>query len=288
MIEKRWDLLTKKWVALERKTEEDYLAQRVEAEHSLNRKNEDGFWKRFSNCLAHEIKNPLVSISTFTQLLPRNYNRLQFRENFLTTVSSDIRRLNNFVEKLITIASPLELNLQIQDTEKVLKETLSSLRDTNYPQTILVDWQGSNVPLISFDFTKLKEALRNILINAMDAMPKGGKLTISTFLFSEDFIEIRFQDTGEGITSEDMSQIFLPFFTTKDGHSGLGLTLTKKIIEAHRGFIEVKSEVGVGSTFSVFLPIHTQEKKIKEETESKIKDGFDISSLSFKNTQERR
>jgi polar amino acid transport system substrate-binding protein len=252
MIEKRWDCLIKKWVPLEKKMKESYLRIR-EAEQGPSRKNEDEFWKRFSICLAHEIKNPLVSISTLTQLLPRYYNSPQFRENFLTTVSNDIQRLDNFVEKLITITSPLELNLQIQDIEKVLKETLSSLRQTNYPQTILIDWQGAKPLPIGFDFNKLEEALRNILINAAEAMPKGGHLAISTYS-DEGFVEIRFQDTGEGMAPQDITQIFLPFFTTKDGHLGLGLTLAKKIIEAHKGFIAVKSKVGVGSTFSVFLP----------------------------------
>jgi PAS domain S-box-containing protein len=249
-----------------------------EAQQSIEQKSEDGFWTRFSHCLAHEIKNPLVSISTYTQLLPGYYNDLQFRENFLGTVSNDIRRLNNFVEKLITIASPLELNLQIQDIEKVINEALNSLRGTNYPQTIFIDWQRSNLPYINLDFDKLKEALKNILINAMEAMPEGGALTISGHSVREGFVELRFQDRGEGIASENLSQVFLPFFTTKYGHSGLGLTLAKKIIEAHRGSIEVKSAVGAGSTFSVTLPINTQEQD--RETESKMGDRFDISSLS--------
>jgi len=250
-----------------------------EAQQSIEQKSEDEFWKRFSHCLAHEIKNPLVSISTYTQLLPGYYNDLQFRENFLSTVSNDILRLNSFVEKLITIASPLELNLQIQDIEKVINDALNSLRGTNYPQTIFIDWQRSNLPYINLDFDKLKEALKNILINAMEAMPEGGALTISAHSVSEDFVELHFQDRGEGIASENLSQVFLPFFTTKYGHSGLGLTLAKKIIEAHRGSIEVKSAVGVGSTFSVTLPINTQEKD--RETESKMGDRFDISSSSL-------
>ena len=250
-----------------------------EAQQSIEQKNEDEFWQRFSHCLAHEIKNPLVSISTYTQLLPGYYNDLQFRENFLGTVSNDILRLNSFVEKLITIASPLELNLQIQDIEKVINDALNSLRGTNYPQTIFIDWQRSNLPYINLDFDKLKEALKNILINAMEAMPEGGALTISGHSVSEDLVELHFQDRGEGIASENLSQVFLPFFTTKYGHSGLGLTLAKKIIEAHRGSIEVKSAVGAGSTFSVTLPINTQEKD--RETESKMGDRFDISSSSL-------
>jgi len=231
-----------------------------EDECSLSRQKEDEFWKKFSHCLAHEIKNPLVSISTFTQLLPRYYKGIKFKEDFLTVVTHDIQRLNNFVEKLITIALPLELNLQTQDIEEALREALGSLRDTNYPQTILFDWQKSNLPFISFDFHKLKEALANILINAMEAMPKGGTLAVSAAQTKEDFVELRFQDTGEGIAAQDLPQIFLPFFTTKDGHSGLGLTLAKKIIEAHRGFVEIKSEVGAGSIFSIFLPMHAQEE----------------------------
>lgn len=243
-----------------------------EAEYSLSQKKEDEFWKKFSHCLAHEIKNPLVSISAFTQLLPRYYNNLQFRENFLAIVSNDIRRLNNFVEKLINIALPSELNLESQDIGEVFTEALVSLRDTNYPQTILVDWQMTKLPFISFDFTQLKEALRNILINAIEAMPKGGTLTISTHPVRDDFVEVRFKDTSAGITPEDISCIFQPFFTTKDGHSGLGLALTKKIIEAHRGFIKVKSEVGAGSTFSVFLPAHPQaERGFQKYTEEEIK-----------------
>lgn len=235
------------------------------AEYSLSRKKEDEFWKKFAHCLAHEIKNPLVSINTFAQLLPRYQNGLQFKENFLTEVNNDIQRLNKFLEKLITISLPLELNLQTRDIEEALKEALSCLRDTNYPQGISLDWKRSNLPFVSFDSQKLKEALENILRNAIEAMPKGGALALSASLANEDFVEIRLQDTGEGIAAQDLPQIFLPFFTTKDGHSGLGLTLAKRIIEAHGGFIEAKSKVGAGSIFSIFLPIPVENgEKIKE------------------------
>lgn len=254
MSEKTYDVLTKKWVPLESESKEDYSSLRIQAGYAANQKAEDEFWERFSRSLAHEIKNPLVSISTYAQLLPGHYNDPQFRGEFLEKVGSDIRKLNEFVEKLIAIASPLELDLRSNDVERVIGETLSSLREANYPQGVLIDWQADKLPLISFDFDKLKEALRSICINAVEAMPMGGTLGVRASLIDKELIELRFQDTGQGITLENISRIFSPFFSTKDGHSGLGLTLAKKIIAAHRGSIELKNEPGSGAVFSVFLP----------------------------------
>lgn len=236
-----------------------------EAERSLNRKRDNDFWQRLAKCLAHEIKNPLVSISTFTQLLPKNYNDPQFRENFHATVTNDIRRLDNFVEELINLAAPLELNLQTQDLQEVVKEAINSVWGKDNAEVGSVIWKNNNLHFLKFDFYKLKGALRNLLFNAMEATSGKGSLTISTYLVREDFVEIRLQDAGEGIASENLSQVFLPFFTTKEEHLGLGLTMAKRIVEAHGGSIEVKSRLGEGSTFSVYLPIDTRRERQRDE-----------------------
>src|SRR5262249_7946458 len=116
---------------------------------------------------------------------------------------------------------------------------------------------------------QLRQVFLNLAINAVQAMPSGGKLTISTALRkpgrrSTSMLEVRFRDTGVGIAAADLKNLFIPFYTTKDKGTGLGLPISQRIIENHGGTIEVRSRVGVGSTFTVVLPVFDEAKEPKE------------------------
>ena len=134
---------------------------------------------------------------------------------------------------------------------------------------------ADELPRARADAEQLRQVFLNLAINAVQAMPSGGKLTISTALRkpgrrSTPMLEVRFRDTGVGIAAADLKNLFIPFYTTKDKGTGLGLPISQRIIENHGGTIEVRSRVGVGSTFTVVLPLFEEVKEAaKSEPEAR-------------------
>jgi PAS domain S-box-containing protein len=207
--------------------------------------------------LAHEIKNPLSAIKTFVQLLPKKFQNATFMEKFNITVPREIDRINQLVEDLLELTrsrkrpwAPLNVNpllLQITELhgEEMKKKEITF--ENRLDQTL---------PSIQGDPDSLYRAFSNIVINSIQAMPNGGVLKV----FSETdpalaMIKITFRDNGIGMDEKTTKNLFNPFFTTKDKGVGLGMALTHKIIEDHRGTIEVMSEQSRGSTFIVRLPV---------------------------------
>ncbi len=207
--------------------------------------------------LAHEIKNPLSAIKTFVQLLPRKIENPSFMEKFNTTVPREIDRINQLVEDLLELTRrkkrpfvPLDINLLLLQVINLYSEEMKK-REIRFE-----DCLDRILPLVEGDSETLYRAFSNLTINAIQAMPEGGLLTISSgFDFLSSRVQIIFEDTGLGMDEETSKNLFNPFFTTKDRGVGLGMALTHKIIEDHRGTIEVKSEMKKGTTFVVSLPV---------------------------------
>jgi two-component system sensor histidine kinase AtoS len=207
--------------------------------------------------LAHEIKNPLSAVKTFVQLLPKKSQNPTFLEKFNITVPREIDRINQLVEDLLELTrsrkrpwAPVNVNpLLLQVTElhgEEMKKKEISFENHLEP----------NLPSIQGDPDSLYRAFSNIVINSIQAMPNGGVLKV---LSEADpvpaMVKITFKDSGIGMDEKTTKNLFNPFFTTKDKGVGLGMALTHKIIEDHRGIIEVFSEPGKGSTFTVRLPV---------------------------------
>jgi two-component system sensor histidine kinase AtoS len=207
--------------------------------------------------LAHEIKNPLSAIKTFVQLLPQKMGLPSFMEKFNVTVPREIDRINHLVEDLLELTRrrvrPL-VALKVNDL--ILQVIDLHGEDIKKRQITLQDHLDRRIPPVHGDAETLYRAFSNLIINAIQAMPNGGTLSISSKLDSSlSSVEITFQDTGIGMDETTAKNIFNPFFTTKDKGAGLGLALTRKIIEDHRGTIEVLSEKGMGTTFTLNLPV---------------------------------
>jgi PAS domain S-box-containing protein len=207
--------------------------------------------------LAHEIKNPLSAIKTFVQLLPKKSQNATFMEKFNITVPREIDRINQLVEDLLELTrsrkrpwaalnvNPLLLQITELHGEEMKKKEITF--ENRLDQTL---------PSIQGDPESLYRAFSNIVINSIQAMPNGGVLKV----FSETdpalaMIKITFRDNGIGMDEKTTKNLFNPFFTTKDKGVGLGMALTHKIIEDHRGTIEVMSERSRGSAFIVRLPV---------------------------------
>ena len=217
--------------------------------------------------MAHEIRNPLSTIKTFVQLLPRKIEKPGFLEKFQRTVPRELDQINRLVEDLLELARVPKYNFEKTDIKSLLEQTIDFLEEEMQKQQIDCRCEySSDLPPIQADVSQLAKAFNNLIRNAVQAMPPGGKLLIKAFYQKEQiegvpkvtagngWITLVFQDSGAGISSEDIKNIFSPFFTTKDIGTGLGLAITHKVITEHGGRIDVESREGKGSLFRIYLP----------------------------------
>jgi two-component system NtrC family sensor kinase len=209
--------------------------------------------------IAHEINNPLTGILTYSSLLLKeNKENPQMKED-LEVIVNETTRCRKIVKGLLEFARQTEPSKSPADINKVLEETLSLLENQALFHNIKVEKKlKENLPTVMIDTDQIKQVFMNIIINAAEAMSQGGILTIrSDSDPQKKFAEVSFIDTGPGIPEENLSKIFDPFFTTKRSGkgTGLGLSVSYGIIQRHDGFLEVKSQLGKGSTFTVKLPL---------------------------------
>ena len=213
--------------------------------------------------LAHEIRNPLVSIKTFTQLLPERIDDEEFRNYFLRVASGEIDRLTGLINELLGFARPSEPRPQGEDINALIDkmEVLVST-EARKKNVTLSKRYASDLPQVKVDAEQIKQVLLNILLNAIQAIKGDGEIWIETRLAqvpieekNEGFIQVEIRDTGVGIPKENLERIFDPFFSTRPDGSGLGLAISHQIIHEHGGFINVDSQVGKGTSFKVHLPL---------------------------------
>jgi PAS domain S-box-containing protein len=221
--------------------------------------------------MAHEIKNPLVSIKTFAQLLPERYQDSDFRETFSNLIGHEIDRIDSLVNQLLRFARPAKPLLKPMHVHTVLEKSLQLVGHRLYQKEIKLtrSWQA-DVDTIRADADQLEQVFLNFFLNAMEAMKRGGEMVVSTeILPAEEWVatvtgahgdvhevlRITIRDNGEGIRSEDIPHVFDPFFTTKDYGTGLGLSVVHGIIQEHAGQIEVESELSKGTAFHILLPL---------------------------------
>jgi two-component system, NtrC family, sensor kinase len=212
--------------------------------------------------LAHEIRNPLVAIRTFTQLLPERYDDAEFREGFQGLALKEVDRICGLINDLLSFARPSRPNVAEEDMNDVV-DGIARILETEAKEKgvqIARDF-GADLPKIWIDREQLKQVFMNLILNAIQAMRDGGSILISTRLNSNNepgqlngFVQVEIRDTGMGIPEENLEHIFDPFFTSKDEGSGLGLSISHQIVQEHGGYILVQSKVGEGTSFFINLP----------------------------------
>jgi PAS domain S-box-containing protein len=216
--------------------------------------------------LAHEIKNPLASLRTFTRIIPRKFEDVRFRETFMRVVPHELERINGIVEQLLELARPSRLRPVPLAIPGVLDRVLELYANELDAKGITVSREyAREIPAITADPERLYEAFVNLVSNALAAMATGGRLTVRNGWHrpAEPVVRgaggrrvrIEIEDTGSGISPLEAEKVFDPFFTTKAEGTGLGLALTHKIIDDHGGSISFRSTPGVGTVFTVLLPI---------------------------------
>lgn len=226
------------------------------------------FWEYLSQRVAQEVKNPMVAINTFAQLLPRKYDSEDFRDAFSRVVQNEVARINGVVETLFEFARNPKLSLRRCNINDTIREVLNSF-DVELSERhieLLTDWDSA-IAEAEIDPVYFAQALHNVVQNSIDAMPGGGKLSVST-KGEPERMEISVADTGPGLSTEDSERIFLPFFSTREKGMGLGLPIANRIMRQHRGDLKLVPDPTYGARFALHLPLSNgsgHQKENKEE-----------------------
>jgi PAS domain S-box-containing protein len=210
--------------------------------------------------MAHEIKNPLSSMKVFTQLLPTKFDDPEYRQKLEEILTREIGRIDRIVESLLGFARATAPTFEKVKIEALLEETLKYFQDKAQNAGINVKKSYAELPEIEVDRGQIAQVFSNLILNAIQAMPEGGELSVMTLPGKkvEDLLQsvkIQIEDTGPGIPEEMQKKLFDPFFTTKYGGTGLGLTISHSVVDGHKGFIDVQSKIGKGTAFTVTLPV---------------------------------
>ena len=215
--------------------------------------------------IAHEINNPLAGVLVYTKLLSKKVadgtSKKEDALSYLSKMESEVSRCSRIIRNLLDFARQTEPTLRLVDINRVLEQVLAMVGHQAQLQNLEVIKEfNPSLPHVLGDFDQLQQVFTNLILNAIQAMPNGGTLTLRNSV-TDNVIQVDIQDTGLGIPKENLSQLFTPFFTTKekDKGVGLGLAVVHGIVERHKGRIKVKSEVGKGTTFSIYLEAYNEE-----------------------------
>lgn len=208
--------------------------------------------------VAHEIRNPLATINFNSQMLRRELELRPAQQEMFEDVFEQIRRIDRIIQQVLHFARPSDPQFLPAGLNEVVRRCLdmSKMYLIKVGVEVSVDlWSG--LPPIVMDFNQISQVLMNLILNSIEAMPDGGKLTISTFLHQDQRQVFQIQDSGTGILEEDKGRIFDPFFTRKPEGTGMGLSISRQIIEKHGALMELDSKPGEGTTFRLIFPLET-------------------------------
>jgi signal transduction histidine kinase len=218
--------------------------------------------------VAHEIKNPLAAIKTFSEFLDEKWEDTMYRRTFQRIVGNEVCRIQLIVQQLLELARPAVPQKQRICLADVVQETLTLLGAYLVERHLLVEQSFQTPGWIEADPKQMKQVFLNLLLNSIDAVQSGGEIAIEIRYFGPDLV-VAVRDNGCGIAKEYLDHIFDPFFTLKEKGSGLGLAVVQTIVHEHGGEIDVKSEPGVGTTFEMVLP----ERQRQQQPEQPLHQG---------------
>lgn len=226
------------------------------AQEELIKKERLAAMGQMASVVSHEIRNPLAvinnSIYFIKTKLGQNIDPKILKH--INIIESEIRQANGIIDEILSFARTRELNPKITDLNLYLEELLSTYP---FPQHIALEKLFySGKIFVNIDHDEMNQVIRNLVKNAIEVMPNGGKITIRTDVTAQNMARIDVEDTGPGIPQEVLEKLFTPFFTTKARGTGLGLAVVKKVIERHKGKVEISTQLGKGTCFRLYLPIH--------------------------------
>jgi two-component system NtrC family sensor kinase len=206
--------------------------------------------------VAHELRNPLAGIKINTQILSRKKDLPEMEKKLMNSTQEGIEKIQKIVDDMLHFAKPKPSHFREEEINEVVEKSMAILQTKLKKANIIsVFEQGQGLPKVRIDIHQIQQVLINVLLNAIQAMEKGGTLTIRTFSEDGNDVGIEVRDTGVGIPRPHLKKIFDPFFTTKSEGTGLGLSISLKILENHGATIDVVSEEGKGSTLTIYFPV---------------------------------
>jgi signal transduction histidine kinase len=209
--------------------------------------------------LAHEIRNPLVAVQTFLQILPERLDDPEVTVDLRGVALTELQRVARLLNELLGMARASVATFTPTDLEGVVEQVVRLLQVSARKKEVVLERMGDRLPTGAADASRLKQALVNLVLNAIQASPPGHTVWVTTSngvdAAGRAVVEISIRDEGPGIPADERDTIFHPFFTTKDNGTGLGLPVTKQIVADHGGTIAVAGTPGEGATFVVRLPL---------------------------------
>ncbi len=244
------------------------VAEKEKLEEELRRSERLAALGRLVTGVAHELRNPIGIIKTTVQLMEKDLPAQSEVHQYIKVINEQITRQNGIIQELLDFGRPSKHVVQSTSIntllEKVLVFTSTMLRQHRIQLEQHLD---AGLPPVEVDAERIKQVFVNLILNAVQAMPDGGTLTINTRA-DENWVYIAFTDTGQGISPEEINSIFDPFYTTRENGTGLGLSISHQIIKRHGGQINVESTIGAGTTFTVKLPLLREVEEENNGTEN--------------------
>ena len=247
--------------------EERDRRRRAESENRLLQSEKQASVGRLAAGVAHEINNPLTGVLTYTHMLPRRKDLADDIRSDLETIAQSTERVRKIVKGLLDFSRQTKLDREPTEVNRLVRSAISLMENQALVKGVDIKFNpAENLPMLTLDRDQLQSVLLNIIINALDATDPDGDITVSTGISlsasdgGKKGVEIAIADTGCGIPPENLDKLFDPFFTTKEvgQGTGLGLAVSFGIVQRHGGTIRVQSEIGRGSTFSIWLPVEEQ------------------------------
>jgi two-component system sensor histidine kinase AtoS len=247
---------------------------RNQTEEALQRSRQLAVVGQMAAGLAHEIKNPLAGIKVSMEVLMNELTLSPEDKAIFVRTVGEVQRIESLLKNLLNYArtpQPVFCRLDLnQQLENAVKNALLLLKSADYAaagskELEFVRNLDPALPRIMADPGQMQQVILNLLLNAMEATPEGGTITLSTKPGREGTVEVAVADTGKGMSEEARAKIFQPFYTTKPKGSGLGLAITRRLVEQHRGEIEVAGVLGQGTTFTITLPIDQIDQNNEDE-----------------------
>ncbi|SFA77338.1 MULTISPECIES: PAS domain-containing sensor histidine kinase [unclassified Bacillus (in: firmicutes)] len=234
------------------------ITEKMEMQEQLRKSDTLNVIGQLAAGIAHEIRNPMTALKGFVQLLKGSIKKEH--EMYYQVITSELQRIDTIINEFLILAKPQAVRFEECDVTKIMKETVDLLG----AQAVLHNVQFGTFyedggGRVFCEPNQLKKVFINIIKNAIEVMPEGGMIDISFGKSRDNKLHIRIKDEGIGIPPEKLKRLGEPFYTTKDRGTGLGLMVTYRIIEEHKGFIKVESEEGKGTVFNIYLPLIVNE-----------------------------
>jgi len=263
-------ILQKTFTEMLNSLRERYRRQKAESEIRLLQSEKQASIGKLAAGVAHEINNPLTGVLTFTHMLLRRKDIGDDVRSDLQKIVTATERVRKIVKGLLDFSRQTKLDIEQLNVNRLVRSAIALVENQALVKGVSLNFKpGEELPLLTLDRDQLESVILNIILNAFDAMEPGDSITLSTGIgvsanhASQKGVEIAVADTGCGISPENLDKLFDPFFTTKEvgQGTGLGLAVSYGIVERHGGTIRVQSEVGRGSTFTIWLPIDERSGK---------------------------